>query len=58
MSVPGNPVLVLEGWMFFRTGLCVQANSLRRSEGRGKLHKRSCGGQCVIVFKVSVKGGD
>lgn len=50
-------MLVLEGWAF-RTGLCVQANSLRRSEGRGKLHERSRGGQCVIVIKVNVKDGD
>lgn len=39
-------------------GLCVQANSLCRSEGRGNLPKRSCSGQCVIVIKVNVKDGD
>lgn len=50
-------MLVLEGWIFC-TGLCVSANSLRRSEGRGKLPERSCSGQCVIVIKVNVKEGD
>lgn len=57
VSVPGNPVLVSEEWIF-HTGLCVQANSLRRSEGRGKLHTRSCSGQCVRVIKVNVKDED
>lgn len=57
VSVPGNPVLVLEGWIL-DVGLCVQANSLCRSEGRGNLPKRSCSGQCVIVIKVNVKDGD
>lgn len=52
-----SPVLVLEGWIL-DTGLRVQANSLCRSEGRGKLSKWSRSGQCVKVIKVNVKDGD
>lgn len=44
--------------VFRGMGLCVRANSLRKSEGRGKLPERSCSGQCVIVIKVNVKEGD
>lgn len=37
VSIPGNTVLVfLRGWKM-GIGLCVHANSLYRSEGRGKL---------------------
>lgn len=42
----------------FRGVDLLQANSLRRSEGRGKLPDGSCSGQCVIVIKVNVKEGD
>lgn len=45
-KVSGNPALVSEERVF-HTGWCVQANSLRGREGRGKLSARSRSGQCV-----------
>lgn len=56
-SVSCSPVLVLEGWILDMSHF-VQANSLCRSEGRGKHPMKSCSSQCLIVIKVSVKDGD
>lgn len=50
-------MLVSEEWVF-HTGLCVQANSLRGCEGRGKPPERGRSGQCVPVVKVNMMDGD
>lgn len=56
VSIPGNPVLVLEGWLM-GMGLCKLTVCIEvKAEVSSPTGSRS--GQCVIVIKVNVKDGE